>query len=86
VQGECECVGRLFGRLLIPTLVFGVDSTPQMGDCVGGRDEAIRDDFSSWTCLFVVGDMGRPLSLTSPGVSRVTSVESHFFRQSPVRW
>ena len=32
---------QLFGRLLIPALVFGVDSTPRMGECVGGWDGAI---------------------------------------------
>ena len=57
------------GLFLIPTPVFGVDSTPRMG----GWDGAIWDDFSSWTCPFPVGDMDRPLSLnllspTSPNV------------------
>ena len=27
---------QLFGLLLIPTPVFGVDSTPRMGEWVGG--------------------------------------------------
>ena len=57
---------QLFGLLLIPTLVFGVDSTPRMSECVGGwvggREGAIWDDFSSWTCPFPVGDMDRPFS------------------------
>ena len=55
---------QLFGRLLIPIPVFGVDSTPEMGEWVGGWNGAIWDDFSSWTCPFSVGDMDRPLSLT----------------------
>ena len=56
--------GQLFGLLLIPTLVFGVDSTPRMGEWVGGWDGAIWDDSSSWTCPFPIWDMDRPLSLT----------------------
>ena len=53
---------QLFGLLLIPTPAFGVDFTPRMGEWVGGWDAAIWDDFSSWTCPFLVGDMGGPLS------------------------
>ena len=30
--------GQLFGLLLIPASVFGVDSTPWMGEWVGGWD------------------------------------------------
>ena len=48
---------QLFGLLLIPTPVFGVDSSPWM--C--GWDGAIYD-LSSWTCPFPVVDMDRPLS------------------------
>ena len=29
-------VGQLFGLILIPTTVFGVDSTPRMGELTGG--------------------------------------------------
>ena len=56
--------GQLFGLLLVPTPVFGVNATPWMGEWVGGRDGAIWDGFSSWTCPFLVWDMGQPLSLT----------------------
>ena len=38
--------GQLFGLLLIPTPVFGVDSTPRMGEWVDGWDGAIWDAFS----------------------------------------
>ena len=51
------CVGHFFGLLLIPTSVLGVDSTPRMGEWVGGWDGAIWDDFSSWTWPLLVGDM-----------------------------
>ena len=57
------CTGQLFGLLLIPIPVFGVDSTPRMGEWVGGWNGAIRDDFSSWTCPFPLGDMDRPLPI-----------------------
>ena len=56
------CAGQLFGLLLIPTPVFGVDSTPRMGEWVGGWDGAIWGDFSSWTCPFPFGDMDWPIS------------------------
>ena len=56
------CARQLFGLNLIPTPVFGVDSTPRMGEWVGGWDGVIWDDFSSWTCHFSVGDIDRPLS------------------------
>ena len=66
------CRARI-GLHLIPTPVFGVDSPPRMGGWLGGWDGAIWDDFSSWTCPFLVriwigpfpvGDIDRPLSLT----------------------
>ena len=59
--------GQLFGLILIPIPVFGVDSTPRMGEWPGrgwGGDGAIWDDFSSWTYPFSIGDMNWPLSLT----------------------
>ena len=46
-----------------PAPLFGLDSTPQMVEWVGGWDGVIWDAFSSWTCPFPVGDMDRPLSL-----------------------
>ena len=37
MQGERKArAGQLFGLLLIPTPVFGVDSTPWISDWVGG--------------------------------------------------
>ena len=44
LEGPLLCrvhAGQLFGLLLIPTPVFGVDSTPQMGGWVGGWDGVI---------------------------------------------
>ena len=56
--------GQLFGLLLIPTTVFGVESTPRTGEWVdGGWDGALWDNFSLWTCPFPVGDMDRPLPI-----------------------
>ena len=57
--------GQLFGLLLIPTPVFWVFSTPQMG----GWDGAIWDDFSSWTFPFLVGYMDRPLPTGGYGLA-----------------
>ena len=61
--------GQLFGLLLIPTPVFGVDSTPGMVESMGGWDGAIRDDFSLWTCPFPVGDMDPPHSSRGYGLA-----------------
>ena len=61
--------GQLFGLLQIPTPVFGVDSTPWMGEWVGWWDVAIWDDFSSWTCPYLVGDMDQPLSSWGYGLA-----------------
>ena len=52
---------QISGLFLIPTPVFGVDSSPWMGHWVGGWHGAIWDDFSSWACPFLVGDIDRSL-------------------------
>ena len=63
-------VGQLFGLLPIPSLGFGVGSTPRMDEWVGGLDGAIWDDFSSWTCPFPAGDMDWPFSSWGYGPTR----------------